>query len=65
MNVSGIADTLYPFVLALANIGVGVGLYETGILILALVLWLSGALVLAGVVSSVSRRVTRSGESAV
>jgi len=61
MNLSGVANTLYPIALALANIGVGLGLYETGILLLTLVLWLGGALVLAGFVSSISRRLTRPG----
>ncbi len=65
MNVSGVANTLYPIVLALANIGIGLGLYETGILLLALVLWLGGALVLAGFVSSVTRRLTRPGGNVI
>lgn len=65
MNLPRVANALYPVVLALANIGVGVGLYETGILLLALVLWLCGVLVLAGFVSSVSHRVTRPGGNLV
>lgn len=52
MNVSGIGTTLYPIVLAVGNIGLGIGLYDTGILLLALVLWLTGTLVLVGFVSS-------------
>lgn len=63
MNVTGMADTAYPIVLALSNIGLGVGLYETGILLLALLLWFSGMLVLVGSISSISKRVTRRAES--
>lgn len=63
MNVSGMSDALCPIVLVLSNIGLGVGLYEIGILLLALVLWLTGALVIVGFVSSPELGVTRPGES--
>lgn len=52
MNVSGISAALYPILLALGNIGLGVGLYDTGIPLLALLLWVTGALVIVGFLSS-------------
>ena len=63
MNGSRLAEALYPVVLAFTNIGLGVGLYEIGILVLALVLWLTGALVIVGFVSSPELGVTPPGES--
>jgi hypothetical protein len=57
MNAPGVADALYPVVLAFANLAAGVGLYETGALVLPLVLWLGGVLVLVGIVSSIGSRV--------
>lgn len=59
-NASRIADALYPVALALANLGAGVGLYETGALAFSLVLWLGGVLVLVGIGSLVHARVTGS-----
>lgn len=61
MNVSGIANTLYPVGLALANIGLGVGLYERELLLLALILWLTGALVLVGFLSALKQGRNRPG----
>jgi hypothetical protein len=62
-NMHSLAETgnLYPAALALANIGVGAGLYATGAFFFALLLWLSGALVLAATVPSVNRALRRSG----
>jgi hypothetical protein len=59
-NTSRIADALYPVALALANLGAGFGLYETGALAFSLLLWLGGVLVLVGIGSSVRSRVTGS-----
>jgi hypothetical protein len=53
MNVPNITAPLYPVGLVLANLGTGVGLYETGALGFSLVLWLSGVLVLLGIAFSV------------
>jgi hypothetical protein len=55
MNLSAVTGGLYPFALALANIGVGVGLYLTGALFFALLLWTSAALVLAALVTAAGR----------
>lgn len=46
--------TLYPVMLALANIGVGVGLYLTGTLVFAVPMWIAGSIVLIGLLSSVA-----------
>lgn len=54
MNASAVTGTLYPTALALANIGLGVVLYLTGTLVFALLLWAGGALVLAGMVSTLN-----------
>jgi|APHM01.1.fsa_nt_gi hypothetical protein len=62
MNVPEFVTSLYPVALAGANIGVGVGLYETGTLFFALILWLSGALVVAGLASSVWLSLSQLGE---
>lgn len=63
MNVSGMSDALCPIVLVLSNIGLGVGLYETGILLLAVLLWFSGILVIVGIISSIGKSAMRRAES--
>ncbi|MEF8782684.1 MAG: hypothetical protein V5A39_05300 [Haloarculaceae archaeon] len=51
MNASAVTGRLYPVALALANIGVGVGLYLIGALFFALLLWICGGLVLTATAS--------------
>jgi membrane protein implicated in regulation of membrane protease activity len=46
MSVAPILARLYPVVLALANIAVGVGLYATGTLFFAVLMWTGGVVVL-------------------
>lgn len=60
MDTAAVTDGLYPVALALANIGLGVALYVTGALFFALLLWLSGALVLVAMISGVHRTLSRS-----
>lgn len=60
MNLSNITAPLYPVGLVLANLGVGVGLYETGALGFSLLLWLAGGLVLLGLALSAGHSVTGS-----
>jgi hypothetical protein len=55
-----VAHVLYPVVLALANIGLGLLLQETGMFVLALILWVAGVLVLIGFVSSAGQTVVTS-----
>jgi hypothetical protein len=53
--------SLYPVSLALANVGVGIGLSLIGALFFAVLLWGSATLVLAAMVPSVNRTLTRRG----
>lgn len=52
MSSTSVLARLYPVMLALSNISVGVGLYLTDVLFFAVLLWITGALVLIGVLSS-------------
>jgi hypothetical protein len=52
---------LYPVSLAVANVGVGVGLHLIGALFFAVLLWGSAALILAAMVPSVNRTLSRQG----
>jgi hypothetical protein len=55
MDLSAVAGRLYPLALALSNVGVGVGLYLTGAVFFATLLWASGALVVLALVSAATR----------
>lgn len=61
MNPTALTEWLYPLALALTNIGVGVGLYMTGALFFAALLWLGGGLVLAAMTSTVDYASSQSG----
>lgn len=52
MTVSESVSWLYPMALAVADVGVGIALYETGIVVFAIVLWLAGLVTCLSVVSS-------------
>lgn len=54
MSNTPVIASLYPVMLALGNISVGVGLYVTGALVFAVLMWTTGALVLIGLVSAVA-----------
>lgn len=59
MSLAPIIAKLYPVALALANAIVGVGGLATDAPVLAALMWVSGALVLIGFVSSVTPVVIR------
>lgn len=61
MNLPTELRGLYPVSLALANLGVGVGLHLIGALFFAVLLWGSATLVLAAMVPPVNRTLTRQG----
>jgi hypothetical protein len=52
---------LYPVSLALANVGVGIGLHLVGALFFAVLLWGSATLILAAMVPSVNQTLSRRG----
>jgi len=54
MSVTPVITKLYPVVLALANTSLGIGLYATDALVFAVLMWITGALVLIGLLSSVA-----------
>jgi hypothetical protein len=61
MNATALTERLYPLALALTNVGVGLGLYMTGALFFAALLWLGGGLVLAAMTSTVDHASSQSG----
>lgn len=54
MSVTPVITKLYPIGLALANTGLGVGLFATDALLLAVLMWASATLLLVGLLSSVA-----------
>lgn len=52
MTDSDCVSRLYPMAIAVADVGVGIALYETGIVVFAIVLWLAGLVTCLSVVSS-------------
>lgn len=61
MNLPTEPGGLYPVSLALANVGVGIGLSLIGAFFFAVLLWGSATLVLAAMFPSVNRTLTRRG----
>lgn len=54
MNESGTVARLYPLLVVAADIGVGVVLYEKGLVVLAAILWLAVLSMCLGAVGSKS-----------
>jgi len=61
MSLSGPLRGLCPVALTLADLGVGAGLYMVGAFVVALVMWLTGALIIFGSLYSAARLPSRSG----
>lgn len=57
MTIPSSTPRLYPLLLAVADVGVGLALYETGSIAFAVMLWLAGLVTCLGVLGALVQSV--------